>query len=130
MILLADDDNDLLGVLHDGLTAKGFRVHCARDGADLILKMKALPRPPCVVVVDWTIACDARWNLLATLRGPERGAPVPIVALSAQPVTALPAGVRLIRKPLAWSPLVSAVRAHCGTSCACVERDRAAPAAP
>lgn len=54
-LLIVDDEDDVLGVLTEYLSALGYHVVPASSGYDALEKIRTTPVPFDVAVVDWTL---------------------------------------------------------------------------
>jgi DNA-binding response OmpR family regulator len=82
-VLLVDDNEDLLDVLHEGLTNQGFIVEVATDGAAGLERFFEM-RPDCVVI-DVKMPQINGYQLVRALRGDPDSASVPLLILTALP---------------------------------------------
>ncbi|MDE3112527.1 MAG: response regulator [Chloroflexota bacterium] len=74
-----DDDESVLDMVRAVLSADGYSVQVAPDGAAALALVEA--RPPAVVVLDMRLPRVDGWEFARRLR--ERGLRVPIVAMTA-----------------------------------------------
>ena len=80
-VLIIDDDPDTCGAFEQYLTAQGFSVICAYDGAQGLAKAKAeLPK---AIVLDLGLPEIDGWQVARQLRDNPSTAAIPIVAVTA-----------------------------------------------
>lgn len=114
LILVVDDDPAIHNYLSVLLTAHGYRVLHASNGAEALLSFKA--QQPELVLTDVVMPEHGGVALIQAVRALD--AHIPIVAMSALPssnlemMTALGANA-MLQKPLEMSPLVSVLWALC-----------------
>ena len=112
-ILLADDDEQLQRALRITLTARGYEVILARDGAEAI--DLAASRHPDLILLDLGMPRVAGVDVIRAVRAWSK---VPIVVLSgrtdsAEKVDALDAGADdYVTKPFAMDELLARIRAR------------------
>jgi DNA-binding response OmpR family regulator len=80
-VLIVDDDQDLLKVLHRKLTRAGFDVVCAEDG--LSATSTAVRERPDVVLLDVQLPGGSGPHVLQRFRNLRPLAAVPVVVMSA-----------------------------------------------
>jgi CheY-like chemotaxis protein len=110
-VLVVEDDDAIREVITDVLDDHGFRVASAGNGEEALA---ALDRSmPDVVVLDLLMPVMHGWAFMESYGDKTKGAPIPIVVVSANPI--LPRsydrlGVRrCIGKPFALDDLIDAV---------------------
>jgi DNA-binding response OmpR family regulator len=81
-ILIADDEDDVLGLLRIHLTRLGYEIVEARNGAEAL--RLALERRPALAVLDVSMPELDGLEVTRRLRADERAAGLPIVLLSAR----------------------------------------------
>jgi CheY-like chemotaxis protein len=65
-ILIADDDPDILAAWYLILTAEGYQVCCAKNGAEALLSLKE--RIPDLVITDWIMPLMGGADLCRRIR--------------------------------------------------------------
>ncbi len=120
-ILVVDDDPALLENIAECLTAEGFEVSVARDGAAALARLSEAPRPA-VVIIDQRMPGMTGTELVARIRRQPALAGVRLVLASGLPPSRA-AGVSdgeadaVLEKPFGVDALDGAVRAQlAGTS--------------
>jgi two-component system cell cycle response regulator DivK len=117
LVLIVEDNDKNMKLLRDVLQASGFETleaTTAEDGIEL-----ALARAPSLVLMDVQLPGIDGVQALARLRGDERTASVPVLALTAQAMHGdrerfLAAGFDgYLSKPVDVMELISVVRTHC-----------------
>ena len=116
-VLIVEDNDKNMKLLRDVLQASGFatlEATTAEDGIEL-----ALAHEPSLVLMDVQLPGIDGVQALARLRGDERTAGVPVLALTAQAMHGdrerfLGAGFDgYLSKPVDVTELISVVRTHC-----------------
>jgi CheY-like chemotaxis protein len=116
-VFLADDDDDLRGVLATALVDDGYDVVQARDGAELLELLGAATsvpwRRPDVIVTDLMMPLYSGLGVLAALKQSEWHVPVIVITARADPRTtadALRLGASaVLRKPFSVTDLRAAI---------------------
>jgi CheY-like chemotaxis protein len=107
-ILLVEDESDLRSVIEDVLAEEGCTVFSAKDGA-VALEWLSTTRRPALVLLDFIMPRMNGWTFLERMRADPAFDDVPVVAISALPVTS-PLVTAELRKPFELSSLVETVR--------------------
>lgn len=81
-ILLVDDDEDLRLGLQVRLTACGFQVDCAEDGAHAIHAVDQ--QKPDVIILDLTMPATGGFRVLDWLKGHAAVANIPVIVVTAR----------------------------------------------
>jgi CheY-like chemotaxis protein len=113
-VLVVDDDDDVREALRDLLERRGFGVAEAADGSEALACLRDVERQPCVVLLDLMMPVLNGWELLDILQKDDRLRTIPVTVVSAQSAPSLPAGVRVLRKPVSAEAVIAAVVAVCG----------------
>jgi two-component system, NtrC family, response regulator AtoC len=94
-VLIADDDPEILQLLHDALTEYGYEVRLTTTGVDAI---DAVPLfRPDVILVDMKMPGLSGMKVLDALR--RAGLTVPVILISGQPPKAREGFFATIKKP-------------------------------
>ncbi len=117
-VLLVEDNLDSRDALQALLTAHGYDVVCALDGAEALELAHREPRP-CVIVLDLRLPRVDGYEFRRVQRADPTIADIPVVAVSsiddlARHARTLEAS-DYVRKPLDVARLVTTVAEHCGT---------------
>lgn len=113
-VLVVDDSADLREVWREWLTLWGFHVEEAENGLEAVLKAKAAP--PALVLMDLTMPVLDGIGAAEQLKADPATAPVPILAISADlmsaaPETAIEAGCDVfLPKPIRAAHLLEEIR--------------------
>jgi CheY-like chemotaxis protein len=113
-VLVVDDSADLREVWREWLTVWGFHVEEAENGDDAVRKAKAFP--PALVLMDLTMPVLDGLGATEQLKADPVTAPVPILAISADlmsaaPQSALDAGCdAFLPKPIRAARLLEEIR--------------------
>ena len=119
-VLVAEDNADLAEALHDFLAAKGYQVVLAMSG-DEVLTSAELHKPS-LFLMDIELPKMSGIEVITRLRGQERFAKTPIIALSAHINSAMhtrcmDAGANLcLSKPYGYTKLADLIDAHLGSN--------------
>ena len=121
IVLVVEDDSVMRGLLTDALQEAGYGVVAAQDGTEAVdaIAQHRPPGPPlCVVLLDLMMPYVDGIELLFRLK--ERGADVPVVAMSGSPLllrAARRAGAQgTLEKPFTIEKLLATVARHCAGS--------------
>jgi CheY-like chemotaxis protein len=114
-ILLVEDDEDILQVVADALSAEGHRVVPTSNGREALEYLNRAPRP-CLILLDLAMPIMDGWRFLEELKARPALAEVPVVLLSAngrlaQAAEALRVAAYL-QKPLQREHLLSVIEKH------------------
>ncbi len=110
-LLLVEDEPDIREPLRELLQDEGFEVRTANNGQDALDTLARDPLPG-IIIADLLMPVMNGIELLEKLRADPRLAAIPIVFLSASSTVAPPAGVRMVRKPVALDRLLAIIREH------------------
>jgi CheY-like chemotaxis protein len=115
-ILVVDDDPALLENIGECLTAEGFEVSVARDGATALLRLSEAPRPA-VVIIDQRMPGMTGTELVEQIRRQPALAGVRLLLVSGLPPSRGAGGSAgeadaVLEKPFGVDALVGAVRAQ------------------
>jgi DNA-binding response OmpR family regulator len=110
-VLVVDDDEAERAALADIMRADGYAVVLAEDGEQALA---ALDRdaPPALVLLDLMMPRVNGWQVLQAMERTTRLADIPVIVLTAFDARAgLPAGCRVLHKPLEREVLLAEARA-------------------
>jgi CheY-like chemotaxis protein len=111
-ILIAEDDDAIRDALAELLEEEGYRVVTARNGAEALSRLAALPRPR-LVLLDLMMPVMSGWELLKHLRADPETRDIPVLVLSASQPAAPPAGADgFFSKPVRIGALLDSLAAH------------------
>ena len=80
---MVDDDCDVRESLLDVLGAEGYSVEAAGDGDEALARLRAMPAPPALILLDWMMPrCDGEAFRQKQLADPKL-AQIPVVLLTA-----------------------------------------------
>ncbi len=108
IVLIVEDEEDLRGALVEVLERAGFATRTACDGLAALADLRANPLPS-LILLDLMMPRLDGMGVLAWMAA-ERIV-VPVLVLSASRNPTLPAGVLLLKKPVAAVDLVAAIQA-------------------
>jgi len=109
-VLVVDDDADARGVTQQVLEHAGYEVVAAESGADA-LAFLARERPS-LVLLDLRMDDMDGYEVLTMIEFDPTLKGVPVVVISGQPPSSVPASVPSLRKPVGLEELLKAVREH------------------
>jgi CheY-like chemotaxis protein len=109
-ILLVEDESDLREVIEAALEDEGCSVVSANDGSMALEWLSGTPRPA-LVLLDFIMPRMNGWTFLERMRADPAFNDIPVVAISALPVTS-PLVDAELRKPFDLSSLVETVRQY------------------
>ncbi|HEX8434137.1 response regulator [Archangium sp.] len=107
-ILLVEDESDLRTVIEEALVDEGCAVVSAKDGS-MALEWLSGTQRPALVLLDFIMPRVNGWTFLERMRADPAFNDIPVVAISALPVTS-PLVTAELRKPFELSSLVETVR--------------------
>jgi CheY-like chemotaxis protein len=111
-ILIAEDDDAIRDALATLLEEEGYRVVTARDGAEALARLHALPRPR-LVLLDLMMPVMSGWEFLRRLRADPDTADIPVLVLSASHLSAPPEGASaFFSKPVRIGALLDSLEAQ------------------
>ena len=115
-LLVVEDDPDMREYLTQALTADGYAVVSAPNGARALEVLKHMPTR-CLVLTDMSMPVMSGWEFIIALQDfPRSVVRFPVIVLSGEDTTdawRLPGVVRTISKPLKLQELREAVREEC-----------------
>jgi CheY-like chemotaxis protein len=115
-LLLVEDDADVREAVGDTLEDAGYRVLFAKNGREALDLLRGSAHRPALILLDL---------MMPVMDGPQfrkeqvadpRLAAIPVVVLSAHPVSADLGVAASIRKPVAREPLIRLVGRICGST--------------
>jgi two-component system alkaline phosphatase synthesis response regulator PhoP len=117
LILVVDDDPDILALLVEVLSGRGYRVATAEDGLGALESARAFL--PSLIVLDLMLPRMTALEFRREQQRDETLRHVPVVCLSAAShaqTVAFELGVdSCLEKPLDMERLLAIVRSHCGS---------------
>jgi two-component system cell cycle response regulator DivK len=117
-VLIVEDNDKNMKLFRDVLQAKGYRAVEARSGEEALELARS--EPPALILMDVQLPGIDGVEALARLRGDERTAAIPVLALTAQAMHGdrerfLEAGFDgYLSKPVDVLELLATVETHCG----------------
>jgi DNA-binding response OmpR family regulator len=110
-VLLVEDDLDVRDTLQDLLESQGLDVIPAANGKQAI-DFLTLNDPPGadLVILDLMMPLVSGWEVLHVLTADRSLLRIPVIVLSALPVTRPERANDLVRKPFAFETLVASIR--------------------
>ncbi len=118
VVLVVDDDSDMVRFIGAVLQTEGVQTVAAFDAIQGFLV--AQRQQPAAIFVDWHMPAGGGPQLLRRLRDQRRTSSIPVIVITADPDTTLPAqanglGARtLLVKPVTPEQVLEAVRSHAG----------------
>ncbi|WP_257458502.1 response regulator [Archangium lipolyticum] len=108
VILLVEDESDLRDTIEELLRDEGFQVTCMADGEKALAWLHGGQRPA-LVLLDFIMPRMNGWAFLERMRADPGLDGVPVVAISALPVSH-PSLAGVLHKPFDLSSLVETAR--------------------
>lgn len=108
VVLLVEDESDLRDTIEEVLSDEGFQVTCMADGEKALEWLHGGQRPS-LVLLDFVMPRMNGWTFLERMRAAPGLDEVPVVAISALPVSH-PSLTGVLRKPFDLTSLVETVR--------------------
>jgi CheY-like chemotaxis protein len=113
IVVVVDDEPGICETLEEVFHDEGYAVHCAADGARALALFKALPRRPCVVVLDLIMPVLDGNAVYQAMQADPQLRDIAVVITTSDPSIA-PAGVSTMKKPVNLDVLIETVRKCCG----------------
>lgn len=109
-VLIVDDDADLRETLCTALADEGYECTGAANGAEALARLRSGDMPQ-LILLDLMMPVMDGWTFREEQKKDPRLAGIPVLVLSASPLTAEHLGdsLRAIRKPMDLDVLLSAV---------------------
>ena len=117
-ILVADDNPALLQGLDRALSASGYRVETADDGAAVMRRLRGADQPPDLLLLDVMMPRASGIEVLSAVRRQPRLAGIPVILITAAIGDAVAAGaqrggeIEVLVKPFRLSDLLSRIELH------------------
>ena len=108
-VLIVDDDADVREALELVVGLAGFPVATARNGQEAVDFLRRL-HGPCTVLLDLMMPVMDGWEVLEVIESEKLLSFDRILVLTAFHEPRLPAGVRLLPKPMTVDAIVEAIR--------------------
>src|SRR4051812_23666045 len=110
-VLLVEDDLDVRDTLRDLLESEGFDVIPAANGLQAI-DFLTLNDPPGadLVILDLMMPLVSGWEVLHVMTADKALRRIPVIVLSALPVSRPERALELVRKPFTLETLVASIR--------------------
>ncbi len=112
-IVIVDDEPGTVELLRELFEGEGYPVETARDGEQGLSLLKALPRPPCIVILDLVMPVLDGVAMYAAMKADAALAGVPVLITTSDPTRA-PSGVPVLQKPINLRVLIENVLRCCG----------------
>ncbi len=113
-VLVVDDDDELRAVVRQVLESDGYRVMDASNGAEALELLRSLDKEPGLILIDYRMPVMGGGEFLARVSEDDQLSLLPVVVMSASPLTRAPDGAReLLRKPFRSSDVRRVARAYC-----------------
>lgn len=114
-ILVVEDDNDIRNLYVEILNGEGFHVNAAASGEEALEILCRKEREPCLVLTDFMMPGMNGDQLVKILRREDLIVSVPIVMISAKPLSSEETqGVDFLKKPIDVDTIIDKVREYCG----------------
>jgi len=108
-VLIVDDDADVREALELVVGLAGFPVATARNGVEAVTWLRA-NHGPCTVLLDLMMPVMDGWQVLDIVQKEDLLPMTRVLVLTAFHEPRLPAGVRLLPKPMTVDNIVDAIR--------------------
>lgn len=116
-IVVVEDDEDIRVLYEEILTGEGFDVEVAENGEQALLILNSMERLPCLVLTDFMMPGINGSELVKRLRMNDLLISIPVVMISAKPLTDLEIGdVEFLKKPIDVDTIIEKVKEYCGPS--------------
>ena len=120
-IVVVEDDEDIRLLYQEILTSEGFDVEVAENGEAALRILNSLERLPCLILTDFMMPGINGSQLVKLLRMNDLLISIPVVMISARPLTDLEIkDVEFLKKPIDVDTIIQKVKEYCGpysTSC-------------
>lgn len=112
LVVVVDDEPGFGETLQDVFEDEGYEVRVATDGGEALAVLKAVPVPPCIVILDLNLPVLDGNAVYLAMRADPALAKIAVVVITSDPAKA-PSGVLLMRKPVDLEILIRTVRRCC-----------------
>jgi two-component system sensor histidine kinase/response regulator len=112
LVLVVEDDPDNLESLLDLLSDEGYDARGARNGREARQRLTEVQ--PTLMIVDYLLPDTDGITLVRELNAESKGAPVPVVFLTAASDPIDSAGAPIVKKPVALPDLLELLIRYCG----------------
>lgn len=111
-VVVVDDEEGICETLKDVFEDEGYAVGIARDGKQALELLRGMAVKPCIVILDLLMPILDGNAVYRTMKAETDLRDIPIVIATSDPSRA-PAGVLILRKPVALDILLDTVRKCC-----------------
>ena len=114
MILVVEDDQCIRKILEETLEMAGYQVLTAANGRDALDKLRTLPSPPELILLDWMMPVLSGDAFMKIHQADQAISPIPVIIISAGNSAFESHGATgVLRKPFTIDQLYSIVGPHC-----------------
>lgn len=109
-ILVVEDNVDARQALGELIELYGYNVTCAENGLDALNKIRSLPQPPALILLDLFMPLMDGYTFVARARTDSRIKQVPVVAMTGQPWVPPSSVDAILTKPIRSDTLLHTIR--------------------
>ena len=104
-VLIVEDNTDQRELLSELLALNGYRVSCAENGKDALEKLRKIPIPPALILLDLMMPIMDGWAFMRRFR--RRKAKIPVLVMTGEDSPAVAGAAAILNKPVKPTALLS-----------------------
>jgi len=104
-VLIVEDNTDQRELLSELLALNGYRVSCAENGKDALEKLRKIPIPPALILLDLMMPIMDGWAFMRRFR--RRKAKIPVLVMTGEDSRTVAGAAAILSKPVKPTALLS-----------------------
>ena len=104
-VLIVEDNTDQRELLSELLALNGYRVSCAENGKDALEKLRKIPIPPALILLDLMMPIMDGWAFMRRFR--RRKAKIPVLVMTGEDSPTVAGAAAILNKPVKPTALLS-----------------------
>lgn len=112
-VFVVEDDSELRRTLGEALTAQGYEVVAAANGAEALDALRRAESRPCLILLDLMMPVMNGYEFRAAQRADPALSDIPVVVISAHERSEVVDADEFLPKPVALRRLLSVIARYC-----------------